>query len=328
MSRVVLGIETSCDETSVAVLKDDKILSNIVSSQVEIHARFGGIVPEIASRNHLKNLPIVYRKALKTAEVDPHDLDAVAVTQGPGLVGALLVGLSFAKGLSLSLDIPMVPVNHLQGHIYAAYLSHRDLTPPFIALIVSGGHTEIVLVRDGFKVLGKTLDDAAGEAFDKVARVLGLGYPGGPAIEKAALEGSDSKYDFPRALLSDGNFNFSFSGLKTSVMYFIKKNPSCSISDVAASFQKAVVDVLVEKTLLAAEKYGIDRVVISGGVAANTCLRREMSDKAISKGLKLYVPPKNLCTDNAAMIARVGLEKLSEGNTASLEINAEPGLQF
>ncbi|AEH50454.1 tRNA (adenosine(37)-N6)-threonylcarbamoyltransferase complex transferase subunit TsaD [Pseudothermotoga thermarum] len=327
----VLAVETSCDETSVAIVKDNEILSNVVLSQISIHAPFGGVVPELAARHHLKNLPVIFDQAVKQAKIDLLALDAVAVTVGPGLIGALLVGLSFAKGLSLALKKPLIGVNHLLGHVYAAKLAYPTLSTPFIALIVSGGHTELMYFSEDFlkpKVLGRTVDDAAGEAFDKVARLLDAGYPGGPAIEKLAKTGDPNKFDFPKALMEKGNLNFSFAGLKTAVLYTLSKNPNVSKKDVAASFQKAVVEVLVEKTVSAAKQERCRRIVVSGGVAANELLRLEFEKKAQELGLEIYIPPKSLCTDNAAMIARAGVELFEREMFCNLDVNADPNLSF
>lgn len=259
----VLGIETSCDETSVAIVDEERILSNVVSSQVKVHEPFGGVVPEVAARHHLKNLPQIFRKAVEDAGIDLTDIDVVAVTHGPGLIGALMVGVSFAKGLSLALKKPLVGVNHLLGHVYAVKLNFPQLEPPYLTLLVSGGHTELLLFEEDptqAEVVGRTVDDAAGEAFDKVARLLGLGYPGGPAIERAARSGDPHRYHFPRAMLERGNLNFSFSGLKTAVLYLLRSEPEANRSDVAASFQEAVVDVLVWKTMHATELMGMKKV--------------------------------------------------------------------
>ena len=326
----VLGIETSCDETAVAILKDGKeVLVNLVSSQVKIHEKFGGVVPEIAARQHLKILPVLLKEAFSS--VNPSELDLIAVTHGPGLIGALLVGLSLAKGLSMSLGIPLIGVNHIEAHVFSVFLSYPDLSPPFITLMVSGGHTMIIKVEEGMKmfVLGETLDDAAGEAFDKVARLLGLGYPGGPAIEKASLKGDPSRYTFPRAMMEDKkNFNFSFAGLKTSVLYFLEREKDYKVEDVAASFQEAVVDVLVEKTFNAARFTGIRRIVFTGGVSANRRLREKAKERAEKWNYEIFFPPLELCTDNALMVAKAGYEKYLKGETSPLELNADPNLRI
>jgi len=327
---LILAIESSCDETSVAILSEKKILSNIVLSQIEIHQRYGGVVPEIAARHHLKNLPPIYKEAVKQADIDVSKIDAVAVTTGPGLMGALLVGISFAKGLAVSLRKPLIGVNHLLGHVYAAHLSYADLTPPYLALLVSGGHTELLIFEGPLqpKLLGRTLDDAAGEAFDKVARLLNIGYPGGPAIEKISKDGDPHRYSFPKAMLEKDNFNFSFSGLKTSVLYLLQKQKNLSVCDVAASFQEAVVDVLVEKAANALQTTGLRKLVVSGGVASNTRLREKLSQKTEEMGIELYIPPRSLCTDNAAMIARAAFEMFNAGVSSPLSVTADPALSF
>ncbi|MGB9789581.1 tRNA (adenosine(37)-N6)-threonylcarbamoyltransferase complex transferase subunit TsaD [Thermotoga caldifontis] len=327
----VLGIETSCDETSVAIVDEERILSNVVSSQVKVHEPFGGVVPEVAARHHLKNLPQIFRKAVEDARIDLRDVDVVAVTHGPGLIGALMVGVSFAKGLSLALKKPLVGVNHLLGHVYAVKLNFPQLEPPYLALLVSGGHTELLLFKEDptqAEVVGRTVDDAAGEAFDKVARLLGLGYPGGPAIERAARSGDPHRYHFPRAMLERGNLNFSFSGLKTAVLYLVRSEPDANRSDVAASFQEAVVDVLVWKTMHAAELMGMKKVLLVGGVAANSRLREKLAEECSKRNLELYVPPVELCMDNAAMIARAGLDLARRGKFSDLSLNAVPYLSF
>lgn len=327
---LILAVETSCDETSVAVINDKEILSNVVLSQIEIHEKFGGVVPEIAARHHLKNLPVIYQKAIEQARIDLSKIDAVAVTIGPGLVGALLVGISFAKGIAISLNKPLIGVNHLLGHVYAAHLAFDDLTPPYVALLVSGGHTELLVFENAIepRVLGKTLDDAAGEAFDKVARLLNIGYPGGPAIEKISKDGDPTKYNFPRAMLEKENFNFSFSGLKTSVLHLVQKQKDLFIPDVAASFQEAIVDVLVEKAIGALQMTGLKKLVVSGGVASNTRLREKLSQKAEQLKIQLYIPHRALCTDNAAMIARAAIEILGKGVSFELNVTADPALSF
>lgn len=328
---LVLAIETSCDETSVAVVEDRKILSNVVLSQIEIHQKFGGVVPEIAARQHLRNLPIIYNQAVKESSIHVSEVDAIAVTIGPGLIGALLVGLSFAKGIAVSLRKPLLGVNHLLGHVCAAHLSFDHLSPPYIALLVSGGHTELLLFDKSTtqpKILGRTLDDAAGEAFDKVARLLNLGYPGGPAIEKISKNGDPQRYNFPRAILERENFDFSFSGLKTSVLYLLQRQKDVSYRDVAASFQEAVVDTLVQKATNALEKTGLRKLVVSGGVASNARLREKLNQKANEMGFELYIPPKILCTDNAAMIAQAAIEMIKEGVNFPLSVTADPALSF
>ena len=323
----ILGIETSCDETAVAVLEDEKeILVDLVASQVEIHGKFGGVVPEIAARHHLENMKYMLSETFE--KVDPDTLDVVAVTQGPGLVGALLVGISVAKGLAMSLGTPLVGVNHLLGHIYSVYLAFPNLKPPFVALIASGGHTEIVLVGgEDIRILGRTLDDAAGEAFDKVARILGLGYPGGPVIEEVSKKGN-VVYDFPRPMINSRDLNFSFSGLKTSVLYFVKKSGDYRVEDVAASFQEAVVDVLVEKVFRAALINGVRKVVFVGGVSANSRLREKARERAEKSRYEVFFPPLRFSTDNAVMIARAGLELYRKGIVSDLSMNAVPYMRL
>ncbi|AJC74027.1 O-sialoglycoprotein endopeptidase [Pseudothermotoga hypogea DSM 11164 = NBRC 106472] len=328
---VVLAVETSCDETSVAVIDEERILSNVVSSQVKLHEPFGGVVPEVAARQHLRNLPQIFQRAVEEAKLDLNEIDLVAVTHGPGLIGALMVGVSFAKGLSLALEKPIVGVNHLLGHVYAAKLSFPQLEPPFLALLVSGGHTELLLFTDDPtrpELVGRTVDDAAGEAFDKVARLLQLGYPGGPAIERAARSGDPHRYHLPRAMLEKDNLDFSFSGLKTAVLYLLKDEPNANRSDVAASFQEAVVDVLVWKTLRAAELKKVKRLVLVGGVAANLRLRERLAEECSKRNYEFYVPPVELCVDNAAMIARAAIELARRGKFSDLSLNAVPYLSF
>jgi len=324
----VLGIETSCDETAVAVVGEgNKIITNLVASQIDVHKRFGGVVPEIASRHHVSNIKILLKETFDA--VPPQDIDLVAVTYGPGLVGALLVGISVAKGIALSRNRPLVGVNHLLGHIHSVFFSNR-VKFPFIALLVSGGHTEIVYVKDETtaRVLGRTVDDAAGEAFDKVARILGLGYPGGPAIQEAAENGDPNFYNFPRPLLNSRDYNFSFAGLKTSVLYFMKDNPKADASDVAASFQEAIVDVLVKKVFRAARDYGVKDVVFVGGVSANKRLREKAREQAEKWNYSVYFPAPSFCTDNAAMIARAGYFLYKKGYTSDVELNAVPNLRL
>lgn len=327
---IILGIETSCDETSVAILENEKVLSNIVLSQIDIHKKFGGVVPEVAARHHLLNLPIIYEKALKEAKINPDQIEAVAVTYGPGLIGALLVGLSFAKGLSLRYDIPLIGVNHIIGHVYANYIAYPHLKPPFIVLMVSGGHTEILKVEENkIEVLGKTVDDAAGEAFDKVARILGLGYPGGPEIEKVSKNGNPNRFNFPRPMLDSPDYNFSFSGLKTSVLYTVQKlKDNIPTADIAASFQEAVVDVLLKKTFKAARNNGINKIVLAGGVAANSRLRQKAKSLGEKFNYEILIPPLEFCTDNAAMIAMAGYHKYLKGEINTLELEAVPNLKI
>ena len=335
MGEKILAIETSCDETSVAVLDGGtKILSNIISSQIDVHCKFGGVVPEVASRKHLELINHVIAEALQTAGLGFRDMDAIAVTYGPGLVGALLVGLSAGKALAYAADLPLIGVNHLEGHIYANFLAEPDLTFPLLCLVVSGGHTDLVYIsgHGEYRVIGRTRDDAAGEAFDKVARTLGLGYPGGPHIEKAAREGNPEAIMFPRAYLEAGSLDFSFSGLKSSVINYLhrarQRGETVNIPDVAASFQQATVDVLVDKTLTAAKEHEVSVIMLAGGVAANGLLRTELFDAARLAGRRLVFPPLILCTDNAAMIGCSAHFKYLRGEFAPLTLNAIPGLKL
>ena len=321
---LVLGIETSCDETSAAVLRDGNVLSNVISSQL-VHARYGGVVPELASRAHQRLIVDVTTEALARAGVGKNDLDAVAATQGPGLAGALLVGLSFAKALAYGLGIPFIGVNHMEGHLYSNFLADDKPSYPFLSLIVSGGHTMLVHVRQEFDhvVLGQTRDDAAGEAFDKVAKMLGLGYPGGPVIDRLAAKGNDAAIAFPRSL--PGALDFSFSGIKTAVLYYLRKQGTpdeAMVADICASFQSAVVDVLVRRTLDAAEQLGVRDITIAGGVSANSSLRRRMNEAAAATGRKVFTPRLEYCMDNGAMIGLVGAMKLASGSQSDLEANA------
>lgn len=321
----VLGIETSCDETSAAVVGDGRVIaSSVISSQIAVHRRFGGVVPEVASRQHLDRITFVVDEALKEAGLGFSSISCLAVTVGPGLIGALLVGVAAAKTYSYALKIPLVPVHHLEAHLYANFLAHPELEPPFVCLVVSGGHTSLILLQDHLKyrLLGATRDDAAGEAFDKIARVLGLPYPGGPALEELAAGGDPCAIPFPRAWLEEGSTDFSFSGLKTAVINYLNRlreeGTSPYLPDVAASFQAAIVDVLVEKTLLAAKKAGVGKVALAGGVASNSTLRRHFEKRAAEEGLDFYFPEKRLCTDNAAMVACAGYYHYLAGHRASL----------
>jgi len=336
----ILGIETSCDETAAAVLKDGRIvLSSIVGYQWDVHRRYGGVVPELACRRHIEVIYPITEEAMGKAGIGLSDLDAIAVTTGPGLIGALLVGVSFAKSLSYTLNIPLISVNHLDGHLWAVFLERR-VQKPFIGLVVSGGHTNLYLVEDigKYRPLGSTLDDAAGEAFDKVAKILGLGYPGGPAIERCARTGNSEAIDFPRGLIKKKNFDFSFSGTKTAVLNHIRdlypfthvddipdvlKGKDDFKADIAASFQQSVVDVLVSKTIKAAIEKEIKRIVISGGVACNNLLREEMKKKARKYGINVYIPGHEYCTDNAAMIAWVGYRDYKKGIYSDLRLNPQ-----
>ena len=329
MDTLILAIESSCDETAAAVVKNGRqVLSNVINSQIDIHTRYGGVVPEIASRNHIKNIDAVVDGALTDAGCTFNDLDAIAVTYGPGLVGALLVGVSYAKGLSYALHKPLIPVHHIKGHIMANFIAHPELEPPFVCLVASGGHSHIVLAEDylSFKILGRTRDDAAGEAFDKIARVLSLGYPGGPKLEALAKDGNAEALEFPRVSMKDNEFDFSFSGVKTAVINYMhkaeQKNSAVNKADVAASFQAAVTDVLCKHTTMAAVKNGVQTVALAGGVASNSNLREKMLSYADKHGLKLYYPPPVLCTDNAAMIGCAGYYEFLNGNVADLSLNA------
>jgi N6-L-threonylcarbamoyladenine synthase len=328
MSRqLILGIETSCDETAAAVVAGGtEVLSSVVSSQVDLHARYGGVVPEVASRAHVELLTPVIAQALVEAGVEGRDLTAVAATAGPGLVGSLLVGVSSAKALSLVWDLPFIAVNHLEAHLYSAFLEEPALELPLVALLVSGGHTQLI-VMDGhgsYRVLGQTVDDAAGEAYDKVARYLGLGYPGGPLIDRLAMDGSPT-IDFPRPMMNS-DYDFSFSGLKTAVINHVRKNPDVPVEDVAASFQEAVVDVLVTKARRAARDVGAKAICLGGGVAANSRLREAILEACVDDGLQGFVPSRSLCTDNAAMVASVGWYRLQSDGPSPLDTGANPNL--
>jgi N6-L-threonylcarbamoyladenine synthase len=331
---ILLGIESSCDETAAAVLADGRrVLSSVIASQEAIHAPYGGVVPELASRRHLEMIVPVVEKALADAAVRLRDLDGIAVTQGPGLVGSLLVGCAVAKSLAYVHRLPLVAVNHLEGHIYATFLTADPPEHPFLALVVSGGHTALYRARAPleYSLVGQTRDDAAGEAFDKVAKLLGLGFPGGPVIERVAATGDPKAITFPLAQMSDGAPDFSFSGIKTSVSHYVKQRGSlgrAEIADVAASFQAAVVKMLVRKTVKAALHHGIKRIVLTGGVAANGPLREALEAAATEHGLRLHIPPRQLCTDNAAMITAAGTARLIAGERAPLSLNAVPDLSL
>jgi len=333
MIKCVLGIETSCDETSAAVIMDNQVLSNIVSSQ-EIHEKFGGVVPELASRAHIRIITDIISSALQKAGIQKSNLDGIAVTYGPGLIGAVLVGLNFAKGLSKALNIPFIGINHIEGHIYGNFLSNPEITFSHLSLVVSGGHTQLVFMRDhlNYQIIGKTRDDAVGEAFDKGAKLLGLGYPGGPLIDKLAKSGNEEFYKFPRASLKNGLFDFSFSGLKTSLLVYLgsKDNEYIkdNLSNICASYQRAAIEVLVQKTLLAAQKYEVKTVGVVGGVAANSLLRQWMADEIKRLQLTFFLPELSYCTDNAAMIARAGMERLRNGLTSAPDLNAYPSLKL
>ena len=328
----ILGIETSCDETAASVTKDGReVLSNVVYSQIPLHTIYGGVVPEIASRKHIDKIIYVIDAALSEAKIKKEELDAVAVTYNPGLVGALLVGVSVAKAFAYSIKKPLIPVNHIQGHIAANYIAYPTLQPPFVSLVASGGHSHILHIKDyrEFEVIGATTDDAAGEAFDKAARVLGLGYPGGPKLNKLAEEGNPEAIRFPRP---HNGYDFSFSGLKTAVINYVhtaeQKGEEINKADVAASFQQAVCDVLVNNTIAAAKEIGRDKIALAGGVAANTLLRKQMEEEGKKNGLTFYCPPFELCTDNAAMISCAGYYNYVAGIRGGLDLNAIPQLSI
>ena len=330
---LVLGIESSCDETAAAVVKNGReMLSNVINSQIDIHEKYGGVVPEIASRCHIEAINKVVDKALCDVGVTLSDITAIAVTYGPGLVGALLVGVAYAKALAFAAGLPLVGVHHIEGHISANYIEHPELTPPFLCLVVSGGHTHLVNVADygKYEILGRTRDDAAGEAFDKVARAIGLGYPGGPKIEKAARDGDPEAFHFPRPGFGEGCFDFSFSGLKSAVLNTLNeykmKGMAFSQADVAASFQAAVTEVLVSHAMEAVEKTGAKKFAIAGGVASNGVLRKAMEDACLEKGIAFYHPSPVLCTDNAAMIGAAGYYDFVAGKRAGMDLNAVPNL--
>lgn len=330
---IVLGIETSCDETSCSIVRDGReVLSNVISSQIDIHRKFGGVVPEIASRKHIESINPIIQQALDEACLDFSDLDLISVTQGPGLVGALLIGLSAAKALAFGLDLPLVGVNHIEGHICANYIEYKDLEPPFTCLIVSGGHTYLVYASSytDYELVGMTRDDAAGEAFDKVARSLGLPYPGGPHIDRLARVGNKEAIDFPRVMLEKDSYDFSFSGLKTAVLNYLNQMDQASreivVEDVAASFQAAVVDVLVDKTYKLAKERSSNKIVLAGGVAANSALRQAMEARGREEGVSIYYPSNILCTDNAAMIASCGYFNYINGKKSSLDMEVRPNL--
>lgn len=325
---ITLGIESSCDETSVAVIKNGReILSNIIDTQIPIHEKYGGVVPEIASRNHIEAISRVTKKALEEANITFDDIDAITPTYGPGLVGALLVGLSYAKALSFAIDKPLVGVNHIQGHIASNYITYKDLKPPFLCVMLSGGNTQLVHVKDynEFEVLGKTRDDAIGEAFDKVARVVGLGYPGGPKIDKLAKEGNPNAIELPKTHFD--NLDFSFSGIKTAVINLHHKTPDINKADLCASFQKTVTEVLIENTKKALKQINVNTVTLAGGVSANSYIRAEFL-KLQEKGINVYMPDLKLCTDNAAMIGSAGYYNFINKNKSNLDLNAVPNLKL
>jgi len=332
---LILAIETSCDETAAAVVKNGReVLSNIISSQIELHKLYGGVVPEIASRKHIEKINQVIEEALNTAGVTLGEVDAIGVTYGPGLVGALLVGVAEAKAISFAAKKPLVGVHHIEGHVSANYIENKELEPPFLCLIVSGGHTHLVLVKEygTYEIIGRTRDDAAGEAFDKVARAIGLGYPGGPKIDRLSKEGNPKAISFPRAQIEGYPYDFSFSGLKSAVLNHINscemKKEMINPADIAASFQDAVIDVLVTKTIRAAKDFGMKRVAIAGGVASNSSLRAAMAEACIENGLSFYHPSPIFCTDNAAMIGSAAYYEYIKGTRSGLDLNAVPNLKI
>ena len=331
----ILAIESSCDETAASVVKNGRtILSTVISSQIALHTLYGGVVPEIASRKHIEKINQVIEEALSEANVTLDDLDAIGVTYGPGLVGALLVGVAEAKAIAYAKKLPLVGVHHIEGHVSANYIEHPDLEPPFLCLIVSGGHTHLVIVKDygEFEILGRTRDDAAGEAFDKVARAIGLGYPGGPKVDKLAREGNPDAIVFPKGKLGDCPYDFSFSGVKSAVLNYINnaqmKGEEINRADLAASFQKSVVDVLVEHTMLASKDYHMDKIAIAGGVASNGALREAMTKACEKRGYKFYRPSPIFCTDNAAMIGVAAYYEYIKGTRHGWDLNAVPNLKL
>lgn len=333
--HITMGIESSCDETAIGIVADGReLLANVISSQIDIHTKFGGVVPEIASRKHLENINKVINMALEEAGISIDDVDLVGVSYGPGLVGALLVGVSAAKAISFAKGIPLVGVNHMHGHIAANYIEHKELEPPFMGLVVSGGHTNIINVEDYncCTKLGSTRDDAAGEAFDKVARVIGLGYPGGPKVDRAAKEGNREAIAFKRVYLENGSLDFSFSGLKTAALNYINSEKQAgreiNVNDLAASFQEAVVEVLVDKAIDAAERFNQKRIVLAGGVSSNSRLRELINERAGALGIEICAPSPILCTDNGAMIACSAYYAYKAGDRAGLDLDAVPDLEF
>ena len=334
-NKIILAIESSCDETSAAVVVNGiDVLSNIIASQIDTHKKFGGVVTEVASRMHIEVINSVVSEALKVANKTLDDIDAIAVTYGPGLVGALLVGLQYAKGLAYSLKKPLIGVNHIEGHISANFIEHKDLKPPFVCLVVSGGHTFIVHVKDygNYEIIGETRDDAAGEAYDKVARSLGLGYPGGPKIDKLSKEGNEDAIKFPRANFHDNTLDFSFSGVKSAVLNYLNKmemkNEKINKADVAASFQKAVVGVLTDNVIKTCKIKKIDKIAIAGGVASNSALRESLIKEGKKRNINVLFPSPILCTDNAAMIGSAAYFEFLRGNVASMDLNAKPNLRL
>ena len=332
---LILAIESSCDETAASVVKNGRtILSNVISSQIALHTLYGGVVPEIASRKHIEKINQVIEQALADADVTLDDLDAIGVTYGPGLVGALLVGVAEAKAIAYAKKLPLVGVHHIEGHVSANYIEHPDLEPPFLCLIVSGGHTHLVIVKDygEFEILGRTRDDAAGEAFDKVARAIGLGYPGGPKVDKLSKEGNPNAIEFPKAKIGDCPYDFSFSGVKSAVLNYINHaqmtGEEINRADLAASFQKGVVDVLVEHTMLAAKDYGMTKIAIAGGVASNGTLRAAMEEACKKNNYSFYRPSPIFCTDNAAMIGVAAYYEYIKGTRHGWDLNAVPNLKL
>ena len=332
---VILGIESSCDETAASVVRNGReVLSNVISSQIALHTLYGGVVPEIASRKHIEKINVVIEEALAEAHMTLDDIDAIGVTSGPGRVGALLVGVSEAKAIAYAKNLPLIGVHHIEGHISANYIENKDLEPPFACLVVSGGHTHLVIVKDygKYEIVGRTRDDAAGEAFDKVARAIGLGYPGGPKIDKVSKEGNPNAIAFPRAKVADSAYDFSFSGLKSAVLNYLNgckmKNIPIVQADVAASFQKAVVDVLVEHAMHAVEEYGFKKFAIAGGVASNSALRSAMEEACKKRGVAFYHPSPILCTDNAAMIGAAAYYEYLAGTRSGWDLNAVPNLKL
>ena len=332
---VILGIESSCDETAASVVRNGReVLSNVISSQIALHTLYGGVVPEIASRKHIEKINVVSEQALSEAQMTLDDLDAIGVTYGPGLVGALLVGVSEAKAIAYAKKLPLIGVHHIEGHISANYIENKDLEPPFACLVVSGGHTHLVIVKDygKYEIVGRTRDDAAGEAFDKVARAIGLGYPGGPKIDRVSKEGNPDAIAFPRAKVADSAYDFSFSGLKSAVLNYLNgckmKNIPIVQADVAASFQKAVVDVLVDHAMHAVEEYGFKKFAIAGGVASNSALRAAMEEACRKRGVAFYHPSPVFCTDNAAMIGSAAYYEYLAGTRSGWDLNAVPNLKL
>lgn len=325
---IILGIESSCDETSVSIVKNGReVLSNVINTQISIHELYGGVVPEIASRNHVENISPVMKEALKEANMKINDIDAVACTYGPGLVGALLVGVSYAKALSYAANKPLIGVNHIQGHIAANYITYKDLKPPFLTLLISGGNTQLVLVKDytEFEILGKTKDDAVGEAFDKIARVIGLGYPGGSKMDNLAKEGKPN-IELPKVHVE--GLNFSFSGLKTAIINLHHKNPNINKADLAASFEKDVAEILLKNTKMAVKETNINKIALAGGVSANSYIRKAFKELEEKENVQVYYPELKLCTDNAAMIASAGYYNYLKNNFSDLTLNAVPNLKL